>query len=160
MFSIRIEGRLYDADSNISLLNSNDYECQEELFMELCSALSSMEGIEFLIEGFGIDWPVDVETDLSTAIPQIFEGLNLLENEKDFSIELYEQGIEKELHFRVYSEYIEVSCTKLGKTERLSNLEIISKKELLDMLNRFKQQILIAGRLTIKNFDSLYETLD
>lgn len=160
MFSIRVEGSLQIASAGTVCQDTQDYECIEEVWMHLCSALSSIDGIKFVIEGFGVKWPVDVETDLSTVIPQVFDGLELLKSDRGFSIELFEQGIEKELNFIISCDDVEITCSNMVGGEKLAKLEVIEKKNLLKMLHDFNEQLLIAGRLMIKDFDSLLDTLD
>lgn len=160
MFSIRLEGGICSSSELEVVCEPQEYECIDELWMHLCSALSSIEGIKFVIEGFDLDWPVDVETDLSTVIPQAFDGYKSLTSDKNFSIELYEQGIEKELHFSIDCDDVQVTCREMVGGKNLNTSEIVEKEQLLRMLRDFNNQILKAGKLLIRDFDSLLESLN
>ena len=75
----------------------DDCECFEDFVIEVCDVLSTLDNSAFIVEGFGLDWNVDVETDLSTIVPQIKDTLMSLRKSETTDIEFFEQGIERKL---------------------------------------------------------------
>lgn len=83
----------------------------EEGLDELCSHLASVERTSFSISGFtATPWPVRVHTDLPILLEQIGNLLESLHRRQELVLDLYEQGIEKELHMGCEGEGIRIEC--------------------------------------------------
>ena len=80
------------------------------LVMVCCKILESA-GYEFRISGFGSsDWNFDVGYDMSTlieGIPDLVDGMNKAGSAE---VDLYSQGIERTLEFRLNGREVLISC--------------------------------------------------
>ncbi len=83
------------------------------VFADICEHLATSGCAGFLVAGFGDDrWPVDLHTDLLTAIRQLRDASVNLERRLEFRFDFYEQGVERFLSFEPVdgAEY-RVACT-------------------------------------------------
>ena len=108
--------------------------------MNVCVHLSNENSVEFKVEGFGLEWPVDVMTDLSTVIPQIEGVVNSLRNSDKASIQFYEQGIEKELEFLRVDENVLIKCKDLISNETFG----VSEERSFNSVDRMLVNFLVS----------------
>lgn len=77
-----------------------DLDSIVSLVKYFCRYISEQEQCRFLISGFGdMSWPVDIESDLATFIPQLPYALIAIEQGKNFNLDLFEQGVERYMNF-------------------------------------------------------------
>jgi hypothetical protein len=139
MFSIRIdtsqvaplkdpfEQRQYDADLDDLTSRITD-GC--ELLQEC--------GARFDVDGFGLQWPVDVSTDLATILPQIDAAIGALANGKDFRLDFFEQGIERTVIGTHRGDLVALRCGRLSGSEMLGSEEVENPQELATQLRNVK----------------------
>ena len=120
-----------------------EFHSIESLIMDICEYLSGFEEITFEVVGFGLEWPVDVQTDLATIITQIPPLLMNIKNRKEAKLQFYEQGIERELVFKDNGgATLAIACFDLFNQPLATCQEHISFLELIDMLSRLLQVFL------------------
>ena len=78
---------------------------------------------------------MDVRFDLSAIIPQIPKAVLALENLESASIQFYEQGIERELHFVCIGDEITIECRSLEGDPLVEEKAYMNKSEVVVMLN-------------------------
>lgn len=90
-----------------------EYHNVNTILSNICEILSYQQGIQFFIAGFGDDaWPVDIRTDLVCALEELNSiNASISENNYHFAFELYEQGVERTLHFTEEGGLVSVMCT-------------------------------------------------
>ncbi|AFY61913.1 hypothetical protein [Synechococcus sp. PCC 6312] len=105
---------------------------------ELCEIFEDTGAIKFRVSGFGQDiWPVDVATDLASILEQIPESIySLDQGNYPFSLDFYEQGIQRRLDFNENNGLIKISCYS-GTSWTPHPASILMTKEdiLLQLLN-------------------------
>lgn len=114
----------------------SDLDCIESMLMNVCEQIDNDKECEFQISGFGESrWPVDVDTDLVTFLEQLPLAIRQVSRKKSFSIDFYEQGIERVLMFSHVDEEWIVKCE--SKTDWNPSIELysFSSKELENMLD-------------------------
>lgn len=110
----------------------------------LCSDIEEKLGAKFEIYGFNLHWPVDVSYDFLAFITELKSSLDELKCEKCFRIELYEQGIERVLSFKAWSNNYEISCTELISGKVVGDKESVLISDLKEMFNDVIEQLLTA----------------
>lgn len=124
---------------------SYDYDEQlddvRSVIADACELLAMSEGIAFVVHGFSDQaWSVDVATDLAVVLEQLPEALEALREASDFTIDFYEQGVERALDFHGEGEEIEIECRSGHRTWRPDPQTItIRRDELTRMLRRLAE---------------------
>lgn len=112
-----------------------------EILADICETFELSKNIEFNVIGFGLEkWPVDCMYDLLCVIemlPNIINGF--FENNYDFILDFYEQGLERTLFFEKGKNIIRIKCE--SRTKWISNpqTEFISIRRFGDDDFRFIQ---------------------
>ena len=103
---------------------------------DACEVLAESGGVEFVVSGFVDEpWPVDVRTDLSVVLEQLPAALTRLRARKNFDINFYEQGIERELMFRVSNEpIVTVTCVSWDATWSPAVETVVVAREDLELM--------------------------
>ena len=159
MFLIEINCIDEKSINEIKPCGEYDFECSEEFIMDICERLADENVVQFLVEGFGLNWPIDVQTDLATLIPQIPKAIHLLTNSKNFTLEFYEQGIERELRFSCHNDEIHIKCGSLlggwdadvKEIETKNNIESLLKcflNSFIDLAARYYPSLNLHKELT------------
>ncbi|MFE9387728.1 hypothetical protein ACFYMO_31585 [Streptomyces sp. NPDC007025] len=125
---------------------SIDYD---SLVMETCDLLSQTD-CTFQISGFGQEsWPVDISYDLSSVIEQLPDTLAALRANEEAIIDLYGQGIERELSFTPRGEHVTVHCSSRTQWQPNPTEEHVSHHEvqhlLTNLAREFKEALEIAS---------------
>jgi len=103
---------------------------------EICNALSRIGNVSFEVSGFGDEnWPVDVRTDLPILLEQLPDAIYAVGAGREFIIDFYEQGIERQLTFSPASasSYTVVCASETNWYPEPSQVEL-SKAHICEML--------------------------
>lgn len=124
----------------------------ESLIMDICDCLSETERVKFKVSGFGkFRWPVDVWLHLSTIVPQVPNVLIALNESKEVTLDFYEQGVGRVLHFHWNSHIMEVTCKDLFDKFEHPTKELIHLSELKRMLTDFLKTFIDLATITCPN---------
>lgn len=87
------------------------------VFCDICDVLEFNPNIKFNVSGFGQEeWPVDVGTDLLTAVEELGEIVQLISHGNfDFEFYLYEQGVERKVIFKGKDDSVQLRCESYGQ---------------------------------------------
>lgn len=79
---------------------------------DICEIFDDTKGVIFKVSGFGEEnWAVDCRFDLPVIIEQLPEILGKINNSDfNFSLDFYEQGIERELEFLESTDFVSLKC--------------------------------------------------
>jgi hypothetical protein len=116
-------------------------EYEEELddvrsiIRDICEALADTSSADFIVSGFGQErWPVDVRTDLPVFLEQLPDAVASAESCASFSLDFYEQGIERVIHFECKGEEYSARCVSQTPWKPEPAIETIGRLELKRML--------------------------
>lgn len=132
MFSLSLKRTKKTSKGKLNLV---DFEPDiiDEVVMEVCEFFSKNNIAEFEVSGFDLNWPVDIETDLSIIIPQIPNILLMLRKDNKASLEFFEQGIERRIDFYLKNKLVELLCNNLQGEAIVQRPEVVSLDSLKDM---------------------------
>jgi len=115
-----------------------EIDCETGMLLHACDVLEELGCLHFQVSGFGQDsWPVDISYDLATVLEQLpLAREQLLQKSGNFSINFFEQGIERELKFSWGGDLVTIEC--LSRTNWVPNPknEFISLSEVRKMFNK------------------------
>jgi hypothetical protein len=109
------------------------------------------------VEGFHLKWPVDVLTDLSCIIPQLPFAIEALKKNKIFSLEFFEQGLERKMIFYHSPEKIRIKCYSLFDHLRSPIIESIKPSELEHLLKTLLNNFIKIANKYNPNFHFLFK---
>ncbi|MEO3765642.1 hypothetical protein [Streptomyces sp. B8F3] len=125
------------APASASLEAGDGYET---LVMEACSALSDAGGSNFHIGGFGSEeWPLDVAYDLSAFMEQLPSLLVGVRDQREVEVDLYSQGIERNLTFHPSGDLVMIHCESRTNWVPNPEHESIARTELVAMLSKLAE---------------------
>lgn len=105
------------------------------IISDICDALADSSSAEFVISGFGQDrWPVDARTDLATLLEQLPSAIASIQSGVSFSLDFYEQGVERTIHFERTGDNYSAHCESRSNWQPSPTIETISRVELQGML--------------------------
>jgi len=111
------------------------------------SACLAAAGVTLEVGGFGERrWPVDVETDLLTLLEQWPDVMNAVTAPTDFSIDFYEQGIQRRIDFHHTGDHFVARCTSSTSWVPNPREETIQAEDLRAMLTAFTQDVVAKTR--------------
>ncbi|KHO15841.1 hypothetical protein NT90_08635 [Acinetobacter baumannii] len=135
------------SELNITQLRQYDDEYDNEISVltDICTELSKNKLNQFKIQAFSNElWPVDIETDLVVLLEQLPVCIREINLGADSSIDLYEQGISREILLK----FNQGNYNCYGKSHDgiwvPSYAENISQTDLLKMLKNFLDHFLSA----------------
>lgn len=115
MFNIKIE--LKELKGNKIIFESLKFNDLDEdydidcILLDICERLDNLKKVKFVISGFGDEeWNVDCKADLPCILEQMEEILNGVVYKHNFTIDLYEQGMEREIEFEFKDENVTLTC--------------------------------------------------
>ena len=83
--------------------------------LQLITEIAALRGdYLFRVSGFGQpEWPVDLRVDLLVIVEQLPNALTYIDKDHaEFSLDFYEQGIERYLHFNISRNgFVNIACT-------------------------------------------------
>jgi hypothetical protein len=122
---------------------------QEELddvrsiLSDVCGILADTGSAEFLVSGFGQErWPVDVRTDLPVFLEQIPDAAAAVESNAPFSIEFYEQGVERVIFFEPQGELYSARCESQTDWRPDPEVETIGRQELREVFSDIREGLM------------------
>lgn len=128
-------------------MTDGEFDDVNGLLGEICEVLR-LQGVSFVVSGFGQDWPVDVDTDLLVVLEQINDCLQEIDSGKfNFCLDFYEQGIERRLYFSEFDiNTLKVVCESDSNWEPSSPEISVSKEYVALMLNELKLDFVVLAR--------------
>lgn len=120
------------------------------LLMNICETLSEVGDAQFLVSGFGQSrWPVTVDTDLSVLLEQLPEVRKALRSgDTRFTLDFYEQGVERGLRFERRSDTLLVTCESWHATWKPSPaMATMSVRRLEAMLDALTKRFVRCARV-------------
>ncbi|WP_151731563.1 hypothetical protein [Acinetobacter seifertii] len=123
----------------------DEYDNEISVLTDICTELSKNKLNQFKIQAFSNElWPVDIETDLVVLLEQLPVCIREINLGSDSSIDLYEQGISREILLK----FNQGNYNCYGKSHDgilvPSYAENISQTDLLKMLKTFLDHFLSA----------------
>ncbi|WP_445406429.1 hypothetical protein [Acinetobacter seifertii] len=123
----------------------DEYDNEISVLTDICTELSKNKLNQFKIQAFSNElWPVDIETDLVVLLEQLPVCIGEINLGSDSSIDLYEQGISREILLK----FNQGNYNCYGKSHDgiwvPSYAENISQTDLLKMLKTFLDHFLSA----------------
>jgi len=121
------------------------YDNEISVLTEICGELSKNKFNQFKIKAFSTEfWPVDIETDLVVFLEQLPICIKEIKLGHDCSIDLYEQGISREILFKFNHGNYNCYGQSHDGAWTPSYAENISQSDLLKMLSDFLDHFLSA----------------
>jgi hypothetical protein len=115
---------------------------------DICEVFENTDNIRFIVSGFCNDpWPVDCRVDLPVIIEQLPDILRKM-NEDDFNfiLDFYEQGIEREINFKSNHDNVILECISRNNWVPKPNIIIMSKDEVKQMIDKFYKEFLSISK--------------
>jgi hypothetical protein len=135
----------------------NNNECLDEWIMLICEKMSEDNTAIFFVEGFNLKWPIDVLTDLSCIIPQLPFAIEALKKDKTFSLEFFEQGLERKMIFYYSPEKNRIKCYSLFDHLCSPIIESIKPSELECLLRTLLKNFIQIANNYNSNFHFLFK---
>ena len=112
-----------------------ELDCVLSILNDLCIFLERTDSVDFVVSGFGQDrWPVDVRTDLCTFLEQLPAAVAAIDAQSAFSIDFYEQGLERFISFEPSGDSYIAHCKSWGEWRPEPETERIHHPVLRKML--------------------------
>lgn len=113
------------------------------ILSDICEALADGTPADFLASGFGqARWPVDVRTDLPAFLEQLPDAIASAESGISFSLDFYEQGIARTIHFAPQDQHYSAQCESHTEWKPNPVLETIDRLELQRMLSDVRENLM------------------
>lgn len=153
MFEINLQIKK-ELSTNIIILDKKTYDSdmddETSIIFDICEIFENTKNIEFNISGFGQNnWPVSCKFDLPGIIEELPEIINNFYNDDfNFILNFYEQGIEREIIFEDNNDNIKIIC--LSNTNWKPNPKCIfmRKKEVKNLIeNLYKNFVLYSNKI-------------
>ncbi len=123
----------------------DEFDNEISVLTDICSEFAKNKFNSFKIQAFSSEfWPVDIETDLVVFLEQLPICIREIESGHDFSIDLYEQGINREIFFKFNHGDYKCYGESHDATWLPSYTENITQLDLLKMLKAFLDCFLSA----------------
>lgn len=123
----------------------DEYDNEISVLTDICTELSKNKLNQFKIQAFSNElWPVDIETDLVVLLEQLPVCIGEINLGSDSSIDLYEQGISREILLKFNQGNYSCYGKSHDGTWVPSYAENISQTDLLKMLKTFLDHFLSA----------------
>ena len=101
------------------LLTDEEFEISEILDV-ICDFLEEYDQFEFNISGFNLELKVDIRYDFFSIIETIPNILLKIKKDENFTLEMFEQGIERIISFNFINNYYFVECIDLITKDSVS----------------------------------------
>ncbi|MDC4814949.1 hypothetical protein NQ815_14575 [Acinetobacter baumannii] len=123
----------------------DEYDTEISVLADICAEFSKNKLNQFKIQAFSNElWPVDIETDLVVLLEQLPACIREINLGSDCSVDLYEQGINREILFKFNQGNYTCYGQSHDGTWAPSYVEDVSQSDLLKMLRAFLNQFLSA----------------
>lgn len=115
---------------------TNELDDIHSILIDICDILADTSASEFVVSGFGqASWPVDVRTDLPVLLGQIPNAISSIDLGAPFSLDFYEQGLERTIHFTPQGETYSARCESYTDWRPDPAIEAIDASHLRKMLS-------------------------
>lgn len=104
---------------------------------DICELLADEGSVQFLVEGFGQRWPVDVRTDLAVVVEQVPTALRCLRAGESATLNFYEQGVERLLTIVPLEGNVNVRCSSTTSWRPEPNEIVLKRTEFIQLLTTF-----------------------
>ncbi|MCU4525212.1 hypothetical protein KTI57_01250 [Acinetobacter pittii] len=123
----------------------DEYDNEISVLADICAEFSKNKLNKFKIKAFSHElWPVDIETDLVVFLEQLPVCIRAINLGYDCSIDLYEQGINREILFKFNQGNYNCYGKSHDGTWIPSYAENVSQSDLLKILRTFLDHFLSA----------------
>lgn len=113
------------------------------ILADICDILEDTSAAEFVVSGFGqASWPVDVGTDLLVLLEQIPDAISSIDLGVPFSLDFYEQGLERKIHFTPQGETYSARCESWTAWRPDPAIEAIDTSLLRKMLSAIRERFM------------------
>ncbi|WP_336168675.1 hypothetical protein [Acinetobacter sp. 161(2023)] len=130
----------------------DEYDNEISVLTDICAEFSKNKRNNFKILAFSAElWPVDIETDLVVFLEQLPICIREISLGQDCSIDLYEQGVNREILFKFNHGNYNCYGQSHDGTWVPSYTENISQSDLLKMLKAFLDHFLSALKFRHSN---------
>jgi hypothetical protein len=130
----------------------DEYDNEISILTDICAEFSKNELNKFKIKAFSNElWPVDIETDLVVFLEQLPICIKEINLGHDCSINLYEQGVSREILFKFNNGNYNCYGQSHDGTWVPSYTENVSQSDLLKMLKAFLDHFLSALKCRSSN---------
>lgn len=148
MFSMELKNTIPFNNIKTNIYDINEYDDElddgRSVISDVCAIFANTEKIIFSISGFGEEnWPVDCRFDLPVIIEQLPVIISKINNEDfDFKLDFYEQGIEREIIFSDADDVVNLECvSRNGWIPKPSKIEM-KKENISTMFRKFYEDFL------------------
>lgn len=140
---IRIELRRLARFPELTLRRDGPHSDVRVVLDDVCDVFADTASLDFFVSGFGQPrWPVDVRTDLPIFLEQLPRALACARAGKAFTIDFYEQGIERAIHFEPVRLHYIARCDSRTTWRPSPPIETIEAAELYVMLREARECLL------------------
>lgn len=127
---------------------STELDDVRSILTEVCGELVGQA--QFTISGFGQEkWPVEVGFDLAVLLEQLPTLISAIRLSEATELDMYEQGIERQLYFVPEGLNYSISCASYGNWTPSHAVELFDKTALLEMLLLVQNEFLRALRQSV-----------
>lgn len=126
------------------LLNYDDeLDDVRSILMNICDILEDTSAAKFVVSGFGqASWPVDVRTDLAVLLEQIPNAISSIDLGAPLTLDFYEQGLERKIHFTPQGETYSARCESWTAWRPDPAIETIGTSHLREMLSNIREGLM------------------
>ncbi len=127
----------------LSLRYDEELDDYRSLISDICEALAETSSADFIVAAFGQErWPVDVRTDLAVFLEQLPDAMAAVESGSSFSLDFYEQGVERLICFEPKGEQYSARCESRTGWRPEPAVETIDGLELKRMFSDVREGLM------------------
>jgi hypothetical protein len=127
----------------LALRYDEELDDSRSIISDICEALADTCSVDFIVSAFGQErWPVDVRTDLPVFFEQLPDALAAVEAGSSFSLDFYEQGVERFVHFELKGEQYSARCESHTGWRPEPAVETIDRMELKRMFSDVREGLM------------------
>ena len=107
---------------------------------DICEVCFESKKIEFQVSGFGQElWPVDCLYDLTCIVEQLPEALESISSKEKFTLNFYEQGMERIVSFDYNEDFYILTCTSRTDWQPNPKTIIAQECDIREILEQLKK---------------------
>lgn len=162
MFDIKLETTIHLKDIKLNKYDVKEYDDElddgRSVIADICEIFADTEKIQFIVSGFGdIRWPVDCRFDLPIIIEQLPEIIIKMKNDDfNFSLDFYEQGIEREVIFKGDKNNVILKCLSRNSWIPEPSKIVIEKGEIYKIFNKLYEDFLYYSEILCNELANHY----
>jgi hypothetical protein len=151
---------LNDIKPNIYDVKEYDNELDDgrSVIADICEIFADTEKIQFIVSGFGDrQWPVDCRFDLPVIIEQLPEIISKIKNNDfNFILDFYEQGIEREINFEGDKDSVSLECISRNSWIPEPSKIVMEKGEVNKIFNMLYEDFLSYSKILCNDLANHY----